>query len=304
MAVTTSNVAQLHMQEPTRQSQTLFQRALGRLRRDRLTLAAIFVLLVLMAVTFGSPLINEHILGVDPLTPDTPNRLLPFGSPGHILGTDDLGRDHLARLLAGGQVSLTIGICSALAVLGIGLFIGLIMGFSPGRVDDTLNWLITTLDSLPSLYLLIAVSALLQPSPQALIFIIAITSWTGAARLVRGETIARRELDYVLAAQAVGASRWRIMFIHIMPNLFSILAISLTVGIGGVILAESALSFLNLGVQPPTPTWGNMLIDSRIYYRTAPHLIIMPGVFISITVLCLYVLGDGLRDAFDPRTDS
>ncbi|MBL8133989.1 MAG: ABC transporter permease [Anaerolineae bacterium] len=301
MAATTSNVLQL--QDPNRRSRTLWQRAISRLRRDRLTLLAMGVLLALMLLSYGSPLVNRYVLGVDPLLPDTPNRLLPFGAPGHLLGTDDLGRDHLARLLSGGQVSLSISIFSALAILGIGLVVGLVMGFSPGVVDDIFNWLITTLDSLPSLYLLIAVSALLQPSPQALILIIAVTSWTGAARLVRGETIARRELDYVLAARTLGASRWRIMFVHILPNLLSILAISLTVGIGGVILAESALSFLNLGVQPPTPTWGNMLIDSRIYYRTAPHLILMPGLLISITVLCLFVLGDGLRDAFDPRTE-
>ncbi|MBK8027280.1 MAG: ABC transporter permease [Chloroflexi bacterium] len=302
MAATTSNNV-LQLQDPTRHSRTLWQRAVGRLRRDRLTLLAMGVMLLMLALSFGSPLINRYVLGVDPLTPDTPNRLLPFGSPGHLLGTDDLGRDHLARLLAGGQISLSIGIFSAVAILGIGLLVGLTMGFSPGAVDDVFNWLITTLDSLPSLYLLIAVSALLSPSPQTLVLIIAVTSWTGAARLVRGETIARRELDYVLAARTLGASRWRIMFVHILPNLLSILAISLTVGIGGVILAESALSFLNLGVQPPTPTWGNMLIDSRIYYRTAPHLIVMPGLMISITVLCLYVLGDGLRDAFDPRSE-
>ncbi|MDZ4769228.1 MAG: ABC transporter permease [Chloroflexota bacterium] len=296
------NVPRL-LDAPNRKSRSLSARALDRLRRDPLTLLAMGVLLLLLLVSFGSPFINDTILGVDPLAPDTPNRLLTFGSPGHILGTDDLGRDHLARLLSGGQVSLSIGIFSAIAILVIGLVFGLMMGFFRGGVDDVMNWLITTLDSLPSLYLLIALSALLQPSPQTLIFIIAITSWTGAARLVRGETIARRELDYVVAARALGASNFRIMFIHIFPNLLSILAISLTVGIGGVILAESALSFLNLGVQPPTPTWGNMLIDARTYYRTAPHLIVMPGLMISITVLCLYILGDGLRDAFDPRSE-
>jgi peptide/nickel transport system permease protein len=294
--------APVQLQTPTRESGSLWQRALRRLRRDRLTLIALTVLVLLLVVSYGSSFINANLLNVDPLMPDTPNRLLPFGSPGHLLGTDDLGRDHLARLLSGGQISLSIGLFSALATLIIGLVVGLLMGFSPGIVDDVLNWLITTLDSLPSLYLLIAVSALLQPSPQALVLIIAFTSWTGATRLVRGETIARRDLDYVLASRSLGASRWRIMFVHILPNLLSVLVISLTLGVGGVILAESALSFLNLGVQPPTPTWGNMLTDSRTYYRTAPHLIIMPGLMISITVLCLYILGDGLRDAFDPRT--
>jgi peptide/nickel transport system permease protein len=297
-----TNIARLDVTSPQERSQSLTSRAVRRLRRDKLTLLAMGVLLFLIVVCYAAPFINANILGVDPLQPDTPNRLLPFGSPGHILGTDDLGRDHLARLLLGGQISLSIGIFAALAILGIGLFMGLLMGFFPGIIDDLLNWVITTLDSLPSIYLLIAVSAFLQPSPATLIFIIAIVSWTGAARLVRGETIARRDLDYVMAARTLGASSLRIMFIHVLPNLLSILAISLTVGIGGVILAESTLSFLNLGVQPPTPTWGNMLIDARTYYRTAPYLILMPGLMISLTVLCLYVVGDGVRDAFDPQS--
>jgi peptide/nickel transport system permease protein len=132
--------------------------------------------------------------------------------------------------------------------------------------------------------------------------VIAVTGWTGATRLVRGQTLSIRNLDYVLAARALGAPAWRIMFVHILPNLISILVISLTIGIGGVILAESALSFLSLGVQPPTPTWGNMLDDSRDFFRTTPHLLILPGLVIFVTVLCLYIIGDGIRDAFDPTS--
>lgn len=163
-----------------------------------------------------------------------------------------------------------------------------------------MNWIITTLDSLPALYLLIAVAALLRPSPEALVLVIAITGWTAAARLVRGQTPVIRNLDYITASRALGAPTWRILFVHLLPNLISILVISLSIGIGATILAESGLSFLNLGVQPPTPTWGNMLADSQSHFRAAPHLLIFPGLAIFITVLCLYVVGDGIRDAFDP----
>jgi peptide/nickel transport system permease protein len=290
---------------PTREKpavgDSLLRRALRNLRRDPLTLLAMaFILVLTLAVVFAPAI--TRALGVDPISTNPSIRLLPPGTPGHILGTDDLGRDHLARLLYAGQVSLSIGFIGSALTLVIGMFFGVVTGYFGGIVDDLMNWIIVTLDSIPSLYLLIIVSALFRPSAEALIFVLALTGWTGTTRLIRGETFAIRGQEYVMGARAVGASPWQIMASHILPNLVSVTAISLAGGIGSLILAESALSFLNIGVQPPTPTWGNMLSNAQQFFVRGPHLVLLPGLLIFITVLCLYIIGDGLRDAFDPKT--
>lgn len=219
----------------------------------------------------------------------------------YILGTDSSGRDHISRLLYGGQVSLRIGFFAAVGALTIGIVVGVIAGYFGGPLDDLIIWFITTLNSIPSLFLLLIISALLAPNDTSLIMVLAILGWTGAARLVRGETFALREREFVLSAKALGASSFRIMFLHIVPNVISLLLIVLTRAIGGLILAESSLSFLGFGVKPPTPTWGNMLSGGLELLREAPHLVFAPGLLITVTVLCLYVFGDGLRDAFDPK---
>ena len=283
-------------------SQSLWQRAVRHILRDRLTMVALTVLFIMTIMVIFAPFITERILQVDALSTQPSVRLLPPGTPGHILGTDDLGRDHLARLLYGGQVSLGIGAAGALLTLAIGVVVGLYTGYFGGLVDDAANWVIVTLDSLPTLYLLIIIAALFRPSAEALVLVLAFTAWTGTARLIRGQTIAQREYDYVLSARAVGASSWHLMFTHILPNQISVIAITLASGIGALILAESALSFLNVGVQPPTPTWGNMLSNAQQFFVRGPHLVVIPGLLIFITVLCLFIVGDGIRDAFDPST--
>jgi peptide/nickel transport system permease protein len=218
-----------------------------------------------------------------------------------VLGTDDLGRDYAARLLYGGQISLTIGFLSATITLAIGIFLGLITGYFGGPLDDVMNWIITTLDSIPGLYLLILISTILRPSPETLILVLALTSWTGGVRVIRGQTIGARHQEYILSAKAIGASSWRIMFQHLLPNLLSIILISLSASIGAVIITESTLSYLGLGIVEPVPTWGNMLTNASRFFSNGPHLAIISGLMIFITVLCLYIVGDGLRDAFDPR---
>ena len=286
--------------------QSLTQLALRRLRHDYLTLAAILVLVVLGVLAIFAPLISEQILGVDYRTTDTNARFLPMGSPGHLLGTDDLGRDHLSRLLYGGQVSLSVAVASAFLSLIIGLSLGLVAGFYQGGnlhyIDDVLTWFISTLNSIPSLYLLVLIAAVLKPTVFTLILVLSIFSWTFTMRLVRGQTLVLRESEYVLAARAMGAGSGRIMFSHILPNIVSILTVDQASSIGALILTESALSFLNLGVREPTPSWGNMLSSAQSYFRLGPHLVIFPGLLIVITVLCLYLIGDGLRDAFDPQS--
>jgi len=201
----------------------------------------------------------------------------------------------------------------------IGVSLGVITGYYGGFVDDLVNWLITTLNSIPSLILLLIVSAVILQNPalstgvlggpMALVLILGLLGWTGTTRLVRGETLALREREYVVGARAIGSSPLRIMFVHIVPNLLSVVVINLAIDvvvinlaidIGGLILVESALSFLGLGVKAPAASWGNMLTNAQTFFNKGVHLVIAPGMLIVITVLCLYIIGDGIRDAFDP----
>jgi peptide/nickel transport system permease protein len=306
MATQTSIANLESAQEQQHRSQSLFTKAMRRLSRDYLTLSALAVVLLLTFLSLFGPWINANVLHIDP---DRTSRaaFAPYGTEGHILGTDEIGRDQLARLLVAGQVTLGIGFVGAFISLSVGVVIGVIAGYFGGIIDDVLNWIITTLDSIPSLYLLILISAVLvandaPPDARALIIVIALISWTGITRIIRGQTLAIRNLDYILSAQALGASPWHIMFIHIIPNLISITAIVLMRSIGGLMLTEASLSFLGLGVQPPQATWGNMLTKAQSFFTLGPHLIWPPGIAISVTVLCLYIIGDGIRDAFDPTS--
>ena len=163
-----------------------------------------------------------------------------------------------------------------------------------------MTWVISTLNSIPSLFLLLIVAAVLQPSPSTLIIVLGFLGWTTTTRLVRGETLSIREREYIISARAAGASPMRIMFVHILPNLFSIIVITLAIDIGNLILVEAALSFLGLGIKAPIPSWGNMLTNAQSFFTKGAYLVVAPGLLIFVTVLCLYVIGDGLRDAFDP----
>lgn len=288
--------------ETRRFGESLFRKGLRRLSRDYLTLLALAVLLLLALAALFGPVITTSVLRIDPNATDPFNNFQPIGTPGHLFGTDDLGRDQLARLLEAGRISMSIGFFGAVITLTIGLLFGMVSGYFGGIVDDVLSWIVATLDSIPALFLLILVASILSPTAESLVLVIALIGWTGTARLVRGQTFSLRGLDYVLSARALGAPVWRVIFVHITPNLISVVMISLASGIGNLILAESALSFLGLGVQPPQATWGNMLTKAQTFYVRGPHLVLMPGLLIFITVLCLYIAGDGLRDAFDPTT--
>lgn len=289
-----------------RASDSLTRVALRRLSRDRLTLVAFALLITLTLVSFLAPVI-EDVLNVSYTATNPTNQARPIGSEGHLLGTDTLGRDMLARLLYAGQVSLLIAFCAAFLSTTIGVTVGLLAGYYQGSrfgfVDDIIMWFITTLNSIPTLMLLILIASVLTPTVPTLILVLTIISWTGAMRLVRGETIANREREYILSAKALGAGPLRIMFMHILPNVLSVLITALAIEIGTLILVESALSFLGLGVRPPTPSWGNMLTDAQRHFREGAHLSILPGLLIVVTVLSLYLIGDGVRDAFDPRSN-
>jgi peptide/nickel transport system permease protein len=268
-------------------------------RHDRLTVAAFGILLILSVLCFSAPLITKYVLHTEPNKIDLPNKYAR-PSAGHLLGTDQLGRDQLARLLYGGRISLTIGLTGAVATMTLGVFFGAVAGFVGGWVDDATMWLVNTMSSIPFLLFLLIITLLFKPKWYVLTLFIALNGWMGAARMVRGEVLSVKERDYVLAAEAIGQREWKIILRHVLPNVIPIVIIMTAMSIGGLILAETAMSFLGLGVQPPTPTWGNMLTKAQSYYTLAPHLIIYPGLLIMITVLCLYLIGDGLRDALDP----
>jgi peptide/nickel transport system permease protein len=296
----TSSVAKLHIKrEETKAGISLTRLAMRRLRRDKLTLIALGVVALMAILAIGAQPIS-NALGVSYQRTDPNATFVPPFSAGHILGTDDLGRDHLSRLLFAAQVSLSVGFIAALLSLSIGVSLGILTGYYGGITDDIVTWVISTLNSIPSLFLLLIVAAVLQPSPSTLILVLGFLGWTTTTRLVRGETLSIREREYILSARAAGATPVRIMFVHILPNLFSIIVITLAIDIGSLILVEAALSFLGLGIKAPIPSWGNMLTNAQTFFTKGPYLVVAPGLLIFITVLCLYVIGDGLRDAFDP----
>lgn len=300
-AKSSSKVAHLATGSEMVPSESLYRKAFRRLMKDRLTLLMIGTLIVLVLFSLSAPLI-ESTLDVSYRRTNPTNKFQPLFSEGHVLGTDDLGRDHLARLAYAGQITLSIAFAAAILSMTIGLSVGIMTGFYGGVVDDLIMWVITTINSVPTIFLLIIVAAIFRPGPTTLILVLGLLGWTGTTRLVRGETLALREREYIISARAMGASDVHIMMRHIAPNLISIMVVTLAIDIGALMLTEAALSFLGIGVQPPTPTWGNMLQGSQDFIKTpdALHLAIIPGVLITLTVLALYVIGDGIRDAFDP----
>jgi peptide/nickel transport system permease protein len=235
-----------------------------------------------------------------PTAIDTTAILLPPG-PGHWLGTDALGRDVLSRLLHGGRVSLWVGFVAVGISTAIGLALGLVAGYFGKLADEVIMRFVDVMLCFPSFFLILAVIAFLEPSLVNIMIIIGLTSWMGVARLVRAETLTLRGRDFVLAARVAGAGPVRIIVRHILPNALAPVLVSATLGVAGAILVESSLSFLGLGVQPPDPSWGNMLTDGKEVLGVAPWLSIFPGLAILITVLGYNLLGEGLRDLLDPR---
>lgn len=299
----TMESSRLHLGEEAQQkTRTLWQNAVLHLVRDKLTLAAIVVLGLMTLLCILGPPVVENVLGLDVNRTNIPDKFLAPGAEGHLLGTDHLGRDQLIRLLYGGRVSLAIAYSASFMTILIGVALGLIAGYYGGRIDDLITWGVTTLSSVPTLFLLLIAAAFWTPSAELLIIILALLGWIGTCRLVRGEVLSLKEHEYVLAARAVGVSNARLLVHHILPNVLPIVIVTMTIIAGNLILIESGLSFLGVGVQAPTPTWGNMLTDSRSYFNIGTHLVIWPGVLIMVTVLCFYLVGDGLRDALDPRS--
>lgn len=286
-----------------RPSRSLWSNAWFKLRHDRLTIAAMALLLLLAVLSILAPVFADNLFHYKFEQQDlfhTYERPT-FDPPAYLLGSDEVGRSQVVRLLFGGQVSLFVGFVAAIVNFAVGVPIGLAAGYYRGYFDDFITWLITTLNGIPQLFLLLIIAALWQPGPLTLIAIIGLLNWTGITLYVRGQTISLREREYVTSAHAIGASNVRVMFKHILPNVLPLIFVLAAIDVGAIVLLESALSFLGLGILPPTPSWGNMLTNGASYFVRAWWLVVPPGVMIFLTVLCLYLIGDGLRDALDPR---
>ena len=273
-----------------------------RLARRRTALFGLVVVAVVFGAAFGAPWLTAW----DPTEQDITNRLKPPGSPDpsgrmHLLGTDHLGRDLLARVIFGARPALMVGF-AAVAISGIlGMVVGLLSGYFGGRTDDVFMRLADIQLAFPFILLAIAVIGVLGPSLPVIIIVIGVSSWVVYARVVRGSVLSLREREFVQAAQALGSGDGRILLHHVLPNALTPWLVVATLDMARVIVIESALSFLGLGVQPPTPTWGGMLADGRVYISTAWWLATFPGLAILVTVLGINLFGDGLRDTLDPR---
>jgi peptide/nickel transport system permease protein len=274
----------------------IWREFLRRLLRNRLAVAGGSVILFFFLVSAFPTLFTSQ----NPDRIDVANILRP-PSVAHPLGTDDLGRDVLARVVYGARVSLKVGFVAVGIATSIGLVIGLLSGFYGRRVDAVLMRFVDIMLCFPTFFLILAVIAFLSPSIVNIMVVIGLTGWMGVARLVRAETLSLKERDFVAAARAQGAGTARIMFRHILPNALAPILVAATLGVAGAILTESALSFLGIGVQPPTPSWGNILTTGKNYIAFAWWLSLFPGLAILVTVLGYNLLGEGIRDAVDPR---
>ncbi len=259
-----------------------------------------FIAALLIVLLVGTAIIGPFLVRFDPFSMDLDNLKQPPGKI-HLLGTDSTGRDILARLVYGARISLSVGIFASLLSLCIGVFFGLLAGYFGGRVDTVLSQFFDIFLAFPSLLLAIGISAVMPAGLTSAMLAITLVGWAGFARLVRGMALSLKGQTYVEASRALGANPARILYKHILPNALPLLLVAGSLRIGSFILLEAALSFLGLGVQPPTPTWGSMISLNRAYINSAPWMVIFPGLAISITVVSFNILGDFLRDKLDPR---
>jgi peptide/nickel transport system permease protein len=255
---------------------------------------------VIVAVVFLAAISAPWLLPWDAATQDLPHRL-QGPSWEHWFGLDELGRDIVARVLLGARVSLVVGLVVVGVSSIVGMAVGAVSGYYGGRVDQAIGRIMDVLMAFPGMLLAIALVAVLGPSLINVVLALAVIGWVGYARLVRGQVLRAREFEYVTAARALGANTFRILTRHVLPTALPPLLVQATLGMAGAILSEAALSFLGLGVQPPTPSWGTMINGGRVHLLDAPHLTVFPGLFLAVVVLGFNFLGDGLRDAIDPR---
>ena len=281
---------------------TPFQEFVRRFRKNPLAMAGMVVIILLFVVgtTFWLCSVFHVNLPCDPDETEVSQKLQP-PSRVHPFGTDQLGRDVFTRMLHGARISLLVGFVAVGVELTIGILIGSVAGYFGRGVDAVLMRFVDMMMCFPTFFLILTVVALLKPNFWNVMIVIGLTSWMGVARFVRAEFLSLKQRDFVVAARALGASGPRIMFLHMLPNALAPVLVSATLGIAGAILTESGLSFLGFGVQPPNPSWGNILSDGRLYIFDGWWMTLFPGLAILVTVLAFNLFGEGLRDALDPR---
>jgi peptide/nickel transport system permease protein len=278
-----------------------------RFRRDKLALTGAAIIIVLILLAVGAPLLAKYVTRYTPEQIELGATLKPVGyrrspdAPVHVLGTDDLGRDVLTRIIYGGRVSLYVAFLTVFLSLTFGTTVGAVAGYFGGILDTILMRFVDIVLAIPALFLLLLIAVVFRPGVSGLALVIASLNWTGVSRLVRGEFLSLKEREYIDAARVVGAGNARIIFRHVLPNAISPIIVAATLALGNVILVETALSFLGMGVQPPDASWGNMLTRAELYLYRSPSLVVIPGFFIFVTVLAGNLMGNGLRDALDPR---
>jgi peptide/nickel transport system permease protein len=268
-------------------------------RQKRAIFGALCIVLMVLACVAGPSLLAYTDTYID-----IRHRLITPFSGAHILGTDPLGRDVLARLLMAGRISLSIGFFAMSISMVIGVCVGLIAGYFGGFVGNALMRLVDGVLCCPSIFLLLAISAIISPSVPSIVFLIAITTWMEVARVVEAQIRSLKTREFALAALSMGSSHSRIMFRELLPNAAAPIVVAATLNVAYAILAESYISFLGFGIQPPTPSWGNMLDNAQTYLTSAPWLAIVPGLAITLAVTSFNFVGDGLRDALDPRNET
>jgi len=268
----------------------------ARFFRDKLAVAGLVTVLFFFLVSVGAPLLAPY----DPNAIDVA-KVLDAPSPSHPFGTDELGRDVLSRMIYGAGISLEVGFVAVGIASLIGILLGAVAGYYGGWIDMVIMRLVDIMLCFPSFFLILAVIAFLEPSIFNIMAVIGLTSWMGITRLVRAEFLTLKERDFILAERAMGAGGARIIFSHILPNALAPVLVSATLGVAAAVLTESALSFLGIGVQPPTPSWGNILTQGKEVLGVAWWMSVYPGLAILLTVLGYNLLGEGIRDAIDPR---
>lgn len=269
---------------------------IARFVQNRRVMLGLGVILFLSLAALLAPVVSPH----DPDDQILINRLAA-PSLDHPFGTDSLGRDILSRAIYGARVSLSVSLVAMLISVSIGALVGLIAGFSRGIIDNVLMRITDVVLAFPVFILLITVVAIYGSGLFSLMLILGLTAWPQTARLIRAEVLSMADREFVVAAQVTGASNWRVMLVHMLPNVVPILIVAATLRVAILVLVEAGLSFFGLGVPPPTASWGNMVADGKLYLETAWWITTFPGVLVIITVLAFNLLGDGLRDAFDPR---
>jgi len=268
--------------------------------KDIVSNATLFIAILSLVLLTLTAAFGPFFVSYNPLDMDLDHIKQP-PSKAHLLGTDSTGRDILSRLVSGARISLSVAIIASVLSLCIGIFFGLIAGYFGSKIDILFSQTFDIFLSFPSLLLAIGISAVMTPGLISAMLAITMVGWAGFARLVRGITLSLKEQTYVEASRAIGASPARILYKHILPNVLPLLLVAGSLRVGGFILLEASLSFLGLGAQPPTPTWGSMISLNRGYINSAPWMVIFPGLAISITVISFNILGDFLRDKLDPR---